>query len=255
MLTTDATIQKRGSSPEDRSNEKTKNGLIAANSRTGQVVDHLTQRILEGDFKRNELLPAERELASQLGVSRTVIREATKMLQWSGLVNIRQGSGALVRGASSEPVERAFAHALHGEIDALSKVYEVRRALETDIVALAAKRRTDNDIQKLRALCQEMDSLASHHAEQRLRFIDLDMAFHNAIAAATQNNAFVIILQATTTLFANERKEAKVVGISDQKMQREHWRILRAIEDGEAALAVRVMRDHLKMRNRLRPSQ
>lgn len=227
--------------------DKTPSNLrsLRTGSQMQEIVGQFTNLILDGELKRGELLPPERDLAVQLGVSRTVVREATKSLQSEGLVAIRHGVGIVVTGANSEPVQRVFNHALHGEADALPKLYEVRMAIELETVALAAQRRTEADLDKLRALCEEMDARAGK-PRQHDKLVELDMAYHSAIAAATQNNVFIIVLEAATTLLLPERRASKRIGVSLQETQRMHWRIYEAIESGDAGLAQRLMKEHLK---------
>jgi len=216
---------------------------LQTDSRTQEIVRDLTQRILNGDLQRGELLPPERELASQLGVSRTVVREATKTLQSDGLVAIRHGVGTVVTGASSEPVQRAFNQSLHGEANALAKLYEVRVAIETEAVALAAQRRTLADLEKLKVLSAGMDIPSP---TDPLALVEVDMAFHSAIAAATQNNAFVVVLEAATSILIPERRKSSKRGRSHQEVQTDHWQLIQMIEAGDSARAVRLMREHLQ---------
>jgi GntR family transcriptional repressor for pyruvate dehydrogenase complex len=222
---------------------------LRTDSRAQEVVRLLTRRILDGELKQGELLPPERDLALQLGVSRTVVREATKSLQSDGLVAIRHGVGTVVTGASSEPVTRAFNQALHDEIDALAKLYEVRVAIETATASLAAERATPESIEKLHNLCLEMDVSVGDDPEQQQRFIELDMAFHGAIAAATENNAFVIVLEAATARLIAERKKPKYTDYtsrSNREAQLGHRQIFEAIKAGDATLAVSLVQGHLK---------
>jgi GntR family transcriptional repressor for pyruvate dehydrogenase complex len=108
---------------------------LNAASRTEQVVSQLTQAILSGDIAQGSLLPPERELAERLGVSRNVVREATKILKSRGLLDIRQGIGTIVKSVTSEPVQEMFNNALHGHDDALTQLTEVRLVLEVQIAA------------------------------------------------------------------------------------------------------------------------
>lgn len=216
-------------------------------SRTDQVAKQLTGLILDGHLKQGKLLPPERDLAVQLGVSRTVVREATKILQSDGLVSIRHGAGTLVTGATSEPVQRVFTQALHGESDALPKLYQVRCALETEIITIAAAHRTSVDLENLRALCREMDKNLSLPEEQRERLWELDMAFHSALAQATQNSIFVVVLEAATKLLIPMRKRSTRVGRSNEVAQKEHWQLLEFVEARDAASARKLMRTHLEM--------
>lgn len=218
--------------------------LAGSDSRTSQVVRQLTALILDGELKRDALLPSERELALRLGVSRTVVREATKFLHSDGLVTIRHGAGTVINGASSEPVQRAMTQALHGDTETLAKLYEVRCTLETEIVVLAAQRALPHDIEKLRALCAAMDEYED--GENPERFWELDMAFHNTLAEATQNGIYKVVLEAATALLIPARRNSNWGGRTNDITQREHWGMAEAVEAGNSALAVEIMRKHLR---------
>ena len=217
----------------------------SVNNRTSQVIKQLTELILDGDLKRDQLLPPERELALQLGVSRTILREATKFLHSDGLVTIKHGVGIVVNGASSEPVQRAMTQALHRQADPISKLYEVRCSLEAEIVALAARRAHPRNLEKLRALCVTMDA---HLADRDLpRLWELDIEFHSALAEATQNEVFVVVLEAATKLLIPAVQQTKLTGRSYEETQRLHWLIFEAVKAGDSDAAMRFMREHLKI--------
>lgn len=222
---------------------------VVSPSRTSLVVEKLTELILSGELKRSESLPPERELSERLGVSRTVLREAIKILHVDGLVSIRHGVGTIVNGVSSEPVRRAMMQALHGDADSVRKHYQVRCALETEIVALTAQSAAPSEIENFRALCVRMDECLA--LEQFPEFVTYDMEFHCALAAATRNNAFVIVLEAAMGLLTSDdlkafsTREPCARSLSFQRTQQEHWQIMHAVEQGDAATAVGVMRKHL----------
>lgn len=212
-------------------------------NRSTQVVEQLTQLILNGELKSKELLPPERDLAAQLGVSRNVVREAIKILQSRGLLTIRHGVGTVVNGVSSEPLQQVFTHALHGQEDALLKLTEVRLLVEVEMAALAAQRATRENLHKIRAAFEAMEA----SVDDPQRYVQCDREFHSALAEATQNNVFALVMEATSALTRQARVYTLEAGASVRQSLRIHREILEAVEAGDAILAASQMRAHLKM--------
>ncbi len=150
------------------------------------LVTELSQRILMGKIAPGDKLPSESEIVRQHGVSRTVVREAISKLQASGLVETHQGKGSFVLPRSEQAgmhlnVETAFS---------VHHIIELRLGLETQAVALAAVRRTPEQLIAMRrALDDYQDLLAKEDS-----CIEADRRFHVLIAEATDNSYFVEIM-------------------------------------------------------------
>jgi DNA-binding FadR family transcriptional regulator len=161
----------------------------------------LTRSILRGEIKKGSLLPPERELAEQMGVSRTVVREGTKILQSHGLVTVRQGSGTMVNGLTTAPVKQVLEHALSADGDSYEKLLEARLGLEVQIAALAADRATGAEMALMESLIGEFEvQQADLKACARL-----DVAFHEALARATKNPIYLVMLEPLSDLMAASR--------------------------------------------------
>ena len=217
-------------------------------NRTEWVVDKLTQFILSGEAPREQALPPERSLAEQFGVSRNVVREATKILQSRGLVDVRQGVGTIVQGLTVEPVQRVIAHALEGRVDPLLKLLEVRLTLEVQTAELAAQRRTAADIEAMETLLTAFEGLIPADGPQT-DFIEacarIDVDFHQRVAKATQNEVFVLMLDSMSGLLLENRQRA----LSNSRLEvaaGHHRAIFAAIAKGDAVAAAREMRHHLE---------
>ena len=132
--------------------------------RADRVADQLEALILDNTLRSGERLPTENELARQYGVSRTVIREAVRSLAAKGLVQVTQGSGMVVRGMTNELASQSISSVLKQNarrVD-VEKLLEVRRMLEIEIAGLAAERRTEADLDALRATLARIE-----HAGER----------------------------------------------------------------------------------------
>jgi len=209
--------------------------------RVAQVVDHLEKRIFSGTLQPGDLLPAERELSSELGVSRSVVREALGKLDSLGLVQRRQGSGTRVAPPSKTPVLKGFQRMFHtGDID-LNDLTEARLPLEIAMVRLAAVRRTDDHVRRLeqqqRVLENEQEDIESH--------LRADEAFHAILAEATGNPMFGMLLEPVQYL-RHEPYRKHYDQYQLRQAHDEHQAILDAIRDGNPEAAEAAVRAHLE---------
>lgn len=211
-------------------------------NRTEYVVEQLTAAILGGEVALDQPLPPERLLAEQFGVSRNVVREAAKILQSRGLVTVRQGIGTIVQGLTTEPMQRVISQGLVGRGDPLLKLLEVRLTLEAEIVALAASRRTRTDLNQME---KRLASFEVAMAEQDLfECARLDVAFHEALARATKNEVFVLMLDSLSGLLLESRKRA-LQNSTLELAARHHRAIYAAVVAKDARDAAAQMRLHL----------
>ncbi len=149
-----------------------------------QVYTRLRTRITSGELGAGILLPRESDFAEQLGVSRTVLREALARLRHEGLVESKRGTGTRVLGAS---VPSIFAAAAPHSIADLEACYEFRMGLEPEVAALAARRRNAGGLDLIRQAHRAFEACA---ARDELGAAE-DLAFHAAIAAATRNDYYI----------------------------------------------------------------
>lgn len=201
-----------------------------------QVLNQLQVCLARGDFAVGEKLPSEPELMAQFGVGRTTIREAIRVLAHQGMLVVRQGDGTYVRAltpASGQLVERLQqAHVL--------EVFEVRRALELEMIRLAALRRDETDLARMRELIDRMRaSLESKRSRQA--FLDADIELHLTIAASTKNQVMIDLYRSFAT--ALREAIAQVItlpGVMEACLSR-HELTLDALvrQDAEAAQASR----------------
>lgn len=212
--------------------------LTAAGSLTDRVCEALTQLISGEDFQPGSRLPSEMKMASRFGVSRTVIREAISRLKSEGLVESRQGSGVFVREENMDAPFRIDPNVM-ASMESVLQVVELRKVLEGEIAALAAKRRSREQLAEIRLALKRIDSDVRAGGDG----VDADIAFHRSIAEATGNPHFLALIQflskflrnATQTTRGIEATRANLV----QQVKDEHLAIVEAIahQDGEAARA------------------
>jgi len=170
-----------------------------------QVILQIQEQISLGRLKPGTKIPPEPELMAQLGISRSTLREAVRALVYAGLLEVHQGNGTYVRAerVQAEPLLQRLRRA------AILEVYEVRRILELEIAELAAQRRDSDDLDEMRACLNRRK--AARQAGDDAAFLNADIAFHIAVAAATKNSVIVDLYQT----FSDALQEALAGLISD----------------------------------------
>jgi DNA-binding FadR family transcriptional regulator len=166
-------------------------------SRQGRLsaiaADRLAHMIADEKLPIGARLPSERRLATQLGVSRTVIREAIRLLEARRLVESQPGRGATVRGFNSDPFSESIRMLLESSTDEVTfeDVQEIRKALEMSSAGLAAVHASPHDQANMTEALDRMIHADTVHDQ-----VQADYDFHLAIAAASHNRLFVLFLQA-----------------------------------------------------------
>jgi GntR family transcriptional repressor for pyruvate dehydrogenase complex len=217
--------------------------LARERSLVTRVAEQIESLILSGRLRIGDPLPPEHKLAESCGVSRTVIREAVARLQAQHLVEAQpNGGGLLICAPSPESVGRSMSLMLRvGREEIAEKALEVRRLIEVEVAKLAAERRTEVDLQRMAAILAE----AEKHRDDPIRFPQLDVEFHRALALATQNEYYVILLDAIAdTLLSFRLMALRVPGMPGRSLHY-HQAIFEQVQAGSAAGARAAMRDHM----------
>jgi DNA-binding FadR family transcriptional regulator len=203
------------------------------------AVRQLHQQLRAGTWQLGDRLPAETELAAQLGVGRSTVREAVRALAHAGLLETRQGSGTFVRSLEPDaPWEPLLRQA------AVLDVYEVREALEVQGARLAAERRTDSDVAALQASLAARDQARQRGG--RGQFVETDLAFHRTVITAAHNPLLAELFDS----FAAVLREALAAVVTDRDLgdvgvARTHRRLVTAIVAGDPDAAERATREHI----------
>jgi DNA-binding FadR family transcriptional regulator len=226
------------------------------------VVDQIRRAIQIGRFLAGEKLPSERELADQLGVSRTTVREAMRVLQGEGMIETRRGrsGGAVVIAPETTPAERR--QVVRRRLAELENVFDYRLAIEPAAARLAAERRTRADIATLRETLAVLRAVASTPEAEGLspvsRFFATDAEFHDRIAQVTRNPLLVqAISDARAAMFL---PVGGVFTALHPDANSGHEEIFAAIESADAQGAERAMTEHVELtrqalREMARPSR
>jgi GntR family transcriptional repressor for pyruvate dehydrogenase complex len=150
-------------------------------------------------------LPPEREFAERLGVSRTVVREAVRILVTKGLLETRHGIGTSIRAVTREEVVKRLTLLLRtcDEPVSMEHLHQMRLMLEVENAGLAAEQATDADIADLRRLSAEAETATADPA----RFADRDAEFHRRLAETTHNPLLVALLDSLHDLYCTTGRE------------------------------------------------
>ena len=198
-----------------------------------RVVTDLQDLIVQGKLAPGAKLPPERELAEMLGVSRTVIREAVRILVTKGLLDSKQGVGTMVRPVNRDQLAEPLGWLLQRNDATLDDLHEVRSILEVEIAGQAALRATPDDVARLRTL---VDLMATH-GEDPAAFAADDAEFHQQLVGILRNPMLAVLLDSIRTLMAEIRLEVSRYPDFDAVVVDDHRTILAAIalHDDEAA--------------------
>lgn len=148
---------------------------------------------MTGKLAPGNTLPAERELKEMLQVSRGTLREALRVLEQKGLIEIKLGvgGGAIVKGVGYEQVGESLALLIRYQKVSLSHLAEFRKTVEGDVAALAAKRAQADDIKRLTDLLDKARDFVEMGHAYVPEFIGVDKEIHLAIAEISQNPVYV----------------------------------------------------------------
>jgi GntR family transcriptional regulator, sialic acid-inducible nan operon repressor len=225
---------------------------ISRRKLSDDVFDRLYAMLLNGDYRPGDSLPSERQLMEMFGVGRPAVREAMQSLERAGLVSIHHGQRPTVTMPTASGVlsqiELTAMHMLSSSPQSLEQLKEARTFFELGMVARAARKATDKDIERLETLLETQRSLLNVDAGA---FIKADMSFHVAIAEITGNAIFIAVSNAMLDWLANFHTAALHWKGNEHVTLEEHARILEAIRRHDGDAATDEMRAHLDRAGRL----
>jgi DNA-binding FadR family transcriptional regulator len=187
-----------------------------------QALDQLRQRISDGVWVVGQKLPTEPELVAELGISRNTVREAMRVLAFSGLIEIRQGDGSYVR-ATVDPLDTLKVLSRCS----LEQARETRHILEVEAIGLAALRRTDDD---LRALRQALETSGEHYHGDLEHYIACDLVFHRLLVDAAHNPALSELYRYFSSVIGAQLRQSLNIVPRHQHVFDLHGEILDAVE-------------------------
>jgi len=204
-----------------------------------ETVSRLEKQIIRKRFAPGEKMPTEHQLSESLGVSRTVIREAMRVLIARGLIETSRGRPARVKPADPVYVVQSLSTFLQRGDHSLLNLVEVRLPLESEIAALASHRATPEQIAEMVAANERLAS-----AESIEKAVTADIEFHDCLAKATGNPVFGILLSTLSDLMRRSRR--KTLARTGKEVALEgHRAVLQAVRLLDPAAAREAMLSHL----------
>lgn len=216
-----------------------------------QAVQQLRELILTGQLLPGDRLPTEQVLCRQLSISRSTVREALRVLEAEGLVEVRRGMGTYV-------IEQPTVVQPAGEVrqwienhrEAIEQVLQVRESIETTTACLAAQRANSETLEELEKVLLDQNEQIAHirrsGEENYDRLALLDAAFHMAVASASGNDLMVEVISHILPAFNQSNKAVLYVTGQMDTMATEHHSIVAAIQTGDCAAAAQAMRLHIQ---------
>ncbi|MDI2098928.1 FadR/GntR family transcriptional regulator [Ruicaihuangia caeni] len=205
------------------------------------VLRGLLSSIVDGKLKTGEQLPSEAEIAQQMGVGLSSVREALSALQGMGVISVKHGSGRTVRGLTFAAIAdpRVSDTVVNGQL--LLQTTAVRELLEVAAIRHAASEATSSDLAEIERAVAEMDA-AVHRGELG---VEEDGEFHLAIARTTGNVVLVLLQESINSLMNSIRRKSHQQEGRPQMAVDEHRAIAEAIRNGDVENAERLLREHL----------
>jgi GntR family transcriptional repressor for pyruvate dehydrogenase complex len=208
------------------------------------LADDLRERILRSEFPEGTALPPERELVAQTRMSRTTVREALRILEVQGLVTIRTGraGGAFVQRPGGQSVANSVNLVIRGHQIRIAALHETREAMEPSCAELAARYRTEDDLDRLEAANAAMTTDDQPLAD----FLQANVDWHMAVATAGHNELLSGFMMALSeAIYAATDNEAFIDVKVRHATVTAHRGITAAIRKGDPTAAARKMRSHV----------
>lgn len=216
---------------------------IKTSKKPDKVYKQIVSMISNGTLRPSEKLPSEREMASDLEISRQSVREALYRAETMGLIEVRQGEGSFVRSTVGESLGSPLAILLEGQAETVFEFLEIRKVIEGWCAEKAAIEADAVDLRKIREVLDKMMKLSTANK----KWEETDMAFHFAVVAATHNVIAMHIMEALKVGFDTFFDFRQHFSKADEKevIWRHHFEIYEAINQRNPILARQKIIDHL----------
>jgi GntR family transcriptional repressor for pyruvate dehydrogenase complex len=211
-------------------------------NRVHEEVAKQIERMIVQKLQPGDKLPAERDLAEMLGVSRSSIRDAMRRLEIVGLVQPRQGAGTVVREISTETLVSPLANVIAHRRQLVGELLDFRRMLEPPLAARAATHASNGEIAGMDEILRRQDKKVRHGELA----VEEDTEFHYRIALASGNSVVLKVMDVVMDLLRETRSRSLQTEGRPQKSLAGHKRILAAMKRRDAVAAETAMRLHIQ---------
>jgi DNA-binding FadR family transcriptional regulator len=205
------------------------------------AIDEIKTFISNNNLKEGSQLPSERELVSSLQISRGSLREALRILEIMGLIEVRPGKGIFVRQVSGDLLVPLPSWVIQYK-DAIYKHFETRLILEPEVAALAARRITRDEIQTIENNVARQSAIEEQDV---VAIIRTDIEFHLLVTEAAKNETITMLMNSLAKISFEGWKAALRVEGRNQSAVREHSELVKILARGDEAAARKAMREHM----------
>ena len=217
------------------------------------LVDQIEQAILDGRLKAGDRLPPQRELVEMFATSRATLREALRVLELKGLIDIKLGvrGGAIVKKVDTAPVAESLALLMQHRQVSLHELAEFREGIEGNVAALAAKRAEEHEIDRLEKLLARAREHLAQGVTAWEKFCNVDKQIHIAIANASHNSVYRFVLR---VVHDNIEPFYEAYPLKAKRIMQENYQDLRdivqAIAQRKSTVVKALMQSHVRRFNR-----
>jgi DNA-binding FadR family transcriptional regulator len=217
------------------------------------VVDQIQEAIFDGRLKTGQTLPAERELKDMFNISRGTLREALRVLEHKGLIEIRLGvgGGSVVKAVDSEQISESLGLLIRTQKVSLNHLAQFREDVEGIIAAHAAQQHSKEDLLKLKQLLAKAMACVENGSSQRNAFIGIDKQIHMTMAEITGNPIYITILHSVHDNI--HRYYDRFLSMEETELQENYQdlcKIIEAVENGQVDQARALTQLHVQRFNR-----
>jgi len=207
-----------------------------------QVFNQMKQQLLDGAWVAGQKLPSENELAEAFGVSRITVRQALQKLTVLGLIETKLGEGSFVKEFTPGTYMNAMIPAMYLNSNSVEEVLEFRMIMEVETAGIAAKKASEQDVQRLSSSFSKMEKYRNNIA----LYTQEDFRFHMILAEITGNSLVVRLMELLTDILeATIQNATKTIG--DEVGLKYHSLILEAVKNHDYEKAKSAMHDHIEM--------
>lgn len=213
-----------------------------------EIYNQILQLILDGEIHPGERLPSERKMMDMMHRSRPTIREAMRMLEREGYIKIYSGSsGAVVQEINVDNAVQSLETIIQMKHMKIEEILEFRRLTECEAAKLASERRTAEDLEKMKEILQRSENVLGESDA----FIACDLEFHLALADASHNAMYSIMMQVCRNVIGESLSDILIKGTeAEQEMRYQrildvHKETYIAIKNQHGAEAARLLTIHL----------
>lgn len=215
-----------------------------------QVIEQIQESILNGEIKKGDKLPSERELSEQMKVSRTSIREAVRVLETMGVIESKQGEGNFICTNIEKSLIEPLSMIFKLNDGTWQNVLELREMLELQTVKIAAIKATKEDCEELKIIVEEMRKVTKENNNKKA-IVSLDQKFHNKLAAISKNYLIESLFITSSKLFEGFIEDAREKIIAaywgEDVLFDKHNSIYEAVKSKNPNEAYEKMKEHMNI--------